>query len=199
MNSTINVDRPETSVPDRPRRSLAGLSFETNGVTECAQDEVAAFESRLLAAALDYADQGKHVFPCRPNKRPFTVNGFKAATAEASQIKAWWAQFPQALIGIATGTISDLIVLDVDMKNGNGFLELERLGLGHWLLAGRHVNTPSGGAHIWFEQADQTTRNSAGKIAPNVDVRGDGGYVIAPPSRPELNKPGYEFLFEGDA
>ncbi len=59
----------------------------------------------LLDAALELATEDKvPVFPCKPDKRPLTRNGFKDATCDVNQIKSWWQQYPDALIGVPTGS-----------------------------------------------------------------------------------------------
>ena len=80
----------------------------------------------MLDAALHYALALRiPVFPCNPDdKRPFTVHGFKDASREEAQVRAWWTRFPDAMIGIPTGEISGVWVLDIDVdpvKGVNGF------------------------------------------------------------------------------
>ena len=85
-------------------------------------------QNEILDAALKYAAAGLPVFPCRNapgqpgHKAPLTAHGYKDATADPAQIKAWWAKNPGALIGLPTGAITGIAVLDIDVKNGkNGF------------------------------------------------------------------------------
>lgn len=68
----------------------------------------------LLEAALYYAQHGLPVFPCGPDKRPLTTHGFKDATTKATQIKQWWHDQPNALIGMPTGEPTGIDVLDID-------------------------------------------------------------------------------------
>jgi hypothetical protein len=142
----------------------------------------AAAGNPLLAASLDYAGRGWPVFPCRPRtKTPATPHGLKDATLDVGLIEGWWAQWPDANVAILTGQPSGLVVVDVDVE-----------GLGAWYgLCDRFgtpptatVQTPSGGLHVYFahDYSRGDVRNSAGKIAPGIDVRGTGGYVVAPPS-----------------
>jgi hypothetical protein len=106
-------------------------------------------------------------------------HGLKQATTDGALIKYWWTSAPNANIGIATSGCHP--VLDVDVRhNGDKTLaELERKN--GPLPPTWRVVTGSGGTHVYFT-ADIEVRNSAGEIGPGLDVRGDGGYVVAPPS-----------------
>jgi len=126
---------------------------------------------------------GCPVFACDGQKRPLTEHGFKDATQDATLIRRMFAAPAATMIGMPTGEVTKLIVVDVDVKNGAQG--------GAWLDANSHrmpqtrtIKTASGGLHIYFRWT-RPTRNSASKIAPGIDVRGDGGYVIVAPS------PGY--------
>lgn len=138
--------------------------------------------SALLEAALHYAELGYPVFPCANGLKPtpLTRSGFKEASTDPAQIAAWWSQYPQASIGLAT---AGLLVIDVD-GSGNPWLTTERaLELAHTPTA----LTPRGGRHFVFRKPKGATWGcSVGKVAPQVDVRTDGGYiVVAPSSRPD--------------
>lgn len=156
------------------------------------------FPAQIVSAAQDYARQGYHVFPCKPDKSPYTEHGFKDATTDPFQIERWLQQWPDAMIGMATGARSGIVVIDVDIKNGvDGFAELAKRGI-EMPTDAVEVKTPSGGSHFYFSiQPGQSFRNSAGKIAPGVDVRADGGYVIVPPSRPAPDGPAYHYARDG--
>jgi putative DNA primase/helicase len=119
----------------------------------------------------------------RPGKHPRTQNGLKDATTDRDQIEAWWTSWPDANVGIRTGADSNLVVLDIDAKS-NGEQSLARLVEEHGLLP-RTVAalTGGGGRHLLFKHPGPELRNSAGKLGPGLDVRGDGGYIVAPPSR----------------
>ncbi|MBR0798949.1 bifunctional DNA primase/polymerase [Bradyrhizobium jicamae] len=134
--------------------------------------------SGALAAALIYIAKGVPVFPCRPDKKPFVAGGFKAASFDPRQVKEWWRQWPNAMIGLPTGNASGIAVLDIDKKGSvDGFVELP-----DWQTRSNViVSTPSGGAHLYF-RCGADIRSSASQIAPGLDVRGEGGYVIVPPS-----------------
>ena len=93
---------------------------ESNAPLEEQGNDIAiSTESQTLKAALDYAARGLPVFPCDPRgKRPLTANGFKAATRDEAQIRAWWQRQPDAMIGLPTGHASGVFVLDIDAKPG---------------------------------------------------------------------------------
>ena len=94
-------------------------------------------------AALAYAAAGVPVFPCGPDKRPLTPNGFKAASTNAATIAAWWTTHPRALIGRPTGAISGVVVLDVDIDGGTSKAGDDALNAGapYRLAIRRHVTT----------------------------------------------------------
>lgn len=130
----------------------------------------------LLEAALRYADMGYPVFPCAPGwKTPLTLHGYADATTEVGVIADWWSKYPNANIGLPT---SGLLVVDVD--GGDNTWPDEGVGeLGSSAIS----LTPRGGKHFIFRQPPDTSlRNTAGKLAPKVDTRGDGGYIVVPPS-----------------
>lgn len=123
------------------------------------------------------------IFPCDANKRPLTAHGFKDATRDPHEARAMCRN--AASLGMPTGRASGVVVIDIDVKNGRAGAD--------WLAANEHRlprtrrhRTQSGGFHLLFlAPADRSIRNSASKVANGVDVRGDGGYIIVPPS------PGY--------
>src|SRR5262245_21680318 len=141
----------------------------------------------MLAAALDYASRGIRVFPCRAdNKSPITKNGFYDATTDVKQIKDWWRHYPDAMIGVRCGPASGLWVFDADIDPDKGFdgpKELEGLIAKHGPLPPTPTSvTPRGGTHYFFRWNGIYIRNSTSKIAPGLDLRGNGGYAIVPPS-----------------
>ena len=135
--------------------------------------------SDLLAAALDYANTGIPVFPCLPRgKAPAVSRGFLSATANPATIRRYWT-VPERNIGMPTGVSSGIWVLDIDGDEGEA--SLRALETRHGAIPKtRSVNT-SRGRHVWFAYGEPIP-SSAGRIGPGIDVRGDGGYVIAPPS-----------------
>jgi len=136
-----------------------------------------------VEVALKYAALGWLVLPVKPrDKTPLTAHGLKDATTDHKVIKRWFARWPDANIAIRTGPESGFAVLDIDVKSG-GFDSLEMLAHKHGVLPDTMVSkTGGGGRHYFFKYPINGFKNSAGKIAPGVDTRGDGGYVVAPPS-----------------
>lgn len=171
----------------------------------------------LLHAALTYARLGWSVFPlhdttsgacsCRkgdctsPGKHPRTANGFKDAITDPAVITAWWTETPNANVGIATG-LSNIFVPDVDTKAYVDKDGIERHKVGAETLRALFeeygefpetytVQTWSGGWHYYFQMPEPRLKNSTGTdragLGPDVDTRGDGGYVVAAPSVVEEN------------
>jgi hypothetical protein len=134
----------------------------------------------MLKAALGYAQMGFAVFPCAPRgKTPLVKRGFKAATRDEAQIHEWWTRWPDSNIGIATGTASGLLVVDIDSLDGAKHLGELAEQFGKLPRTARVVTGK--GYHLYF-----CLPASCGRV-PNsaengLDIRGDGGYVIAPPS-----------------
>jgi hypothetical protein len=134
--------------------------------------------STLLKAALRYAELGYRVFPCVPGgKVPLTLHGFQEATTDVTQIEAWWTDHPNANIGMAT---AGLLVIDVDGPDNRWPQDAEKaLDLAQAATS----LTPRGGRHHIFQAPPGKTLScTAGKIAPKVDTRANGGYIVVPPS-----------------
>jgi P4 family phage/plasmid primase-like protien len=146
----------------------------------------------MLAAALQYAQRSMPVFPCKQDKSPATPNGFYGAATDEAQIRRWWSQQPDSLLGLSTGEASGLFVLDVD--NGEeGRASLAKLETEHGPLPETYaVSTPGNrskgkapGEQLYFRYPEgvEKVKSTVSVLGANLDVRGDGGYVIAPPSR----------------
>lgn len=151
--------------------------------------------------ALKYASFGLAVFPLRErDKRPLTRNGCKDASIDTSTIDAWWAKWPNANIGIATGAASGgLVVIDIDIddaKGEDGGVFLRRWEREHGELPETaQALTGRGGMHMLYRCMEEI-RNSANP-AVGIDVRGEGGYIVAPPSiHPNGNR--YEWELDID-
>jgi hypothetical protein len=140
----------------------------------------------MLRTALALARHKLHVFPCLPrDKRPACPRGVKDAT---ETIEKWWQERPECNVAIATGSISGVFAIDIDGADGE--LELRRLEAEHGPLPATVEVITGNGRHCYFKTpAGVPIRNSAGRIAAGIDVRGDGGYVIAPPSLHPSGKP----------
>lgn len=138
----------------------------------------------ITEAAVFLAQQWP-VFPCGANKAPLTEHGLHDAVSAEDEVRGLFRRPGVEMIGVPTGATSGVVVVDIDVKDGRPGDE--------WLAANEHRmprtrrhRTQSGGQHLLFQAPiGRRIRNSASKIAPGVDVRGDGGYVIVPPS------PGY--------
>lgn len=151
----------------------------------------------MLEEALRLAGEGFSVFPLHsmrgegilewdcscgracssPGKHPRTVTGLKEATLSPDLIRHWWEQWPDANIGIATGSPSGCYVVDLD--GATGLASWEATGIKH---VGLRARTGSGGRHLFYARGSDPMPNTAGRIGPKIDTRGDGGYVVAPPS-----------------
>ncbi len=154
------------------------------------------------AAALAYARLGWAVLPCHtirhgrcscgrsdcdsPGKHPIprlVPHGSNDASADADVIGGWWRAHPWANVAIATGTRSGLLVVDLDSAKtpGAAIALLDAMGPIDRAACCGHVVSGSGGSHYYFT-APEGGRCRVGWPVPGVDVRGDGGYVVAPPS-----------------
>jgi putative DNA primase/helicase len=157
----------------------------------------------MVHFALDYAARGWSVFPCSPHskhplvgcdkdaagKRIAGTGGVKKATTDARQVEEWWHRWPSAMIGVACGKASGIWALDPDApkKPGNpdGKANWAALRLKYGCPHTHTHLTPGGGEHLVFKwRPDRPLTNSEGDITgTGINVRGKGGYIIAPPSR----------------
>jgi putative DNA primase/helicase len=157
-------------------------------------EKTTKLDKSLKARALKYAARGWSVVPlysvedgicacargesCQhPGKHPRTPNGVHDATTDRKRIKAWLEKWPNANFGIATGHRSGIFVLDVDGKVGEASLEAlqDRYGRLPKTLTVKTGN----GRHLYFRCDGARVGNSAGRLGEGIDVRGDGGYVVA--------------------
>ena len=130
---------------------------------------------RAIDAALALVRGGIPVFPCNVDKSPTTPNGFHSAVCTAKAVQHLWRVYPGPLIGVPTGASSSLDILDIDpSKDGHIWLKAERYRLPK---TREHCSRSDGGLHFLFRHREGV-RNSAGRIAKGVDVRGEGGFVI---------------------
>ncbi len=159
-------------------------------------------EEPLAASAALYCRKGLSVIPCcwpTPDgrcgcrrghqdhdigKRPLVDwKTYQEGPAHADQIDEWWTRWPEANIGIVTGAVSGIVVIDAD--GPKGLASLQSLGpISTWVSK---TGREEGGLHVFFRHPGPDVRisNTAGRLPrlPGIDVRGDGGYVIVPPSR----------------
>lgn len=154
--------------------------------------------NEIFEAAVKYAKRGWSVFPVRKNKTPYTSKGFHDATTDLNTITKWWKKYPDANIGIATGSMSHgLTVIDIDIDESKGIHGDESFR--DWcdeegvFIDSLTAVTGRGGKHIYFTSTFPY-RNKTGCL-PGVDIRGEGGYVIAPPS---IHANGNPYYFDGD-
>lgn len=175
-------------------------------------DAVIDVESRL-DAALSYARGGFAVLPLHSalgdscscgrvscssvGKHPRTPRGVKDATTNQAKITGWYEKWPDANLGIATGQISGVVVLDIDVGIGkDGPLSLEHLKAEYGELPETvRSETGGGGFHLFFRWTGQNI-GSRTSLRPGIDFRGDGGYVVVPPS---VHVSGQSYVWEASS
>jgi hypothetical protein len=154
-------------------------------------------KSGMIDVAVSLASSGFAVFPCHtirsgrctcgkpdcdsPGKHPRTANGFKDATSDPAAVKKLFNRFNESNIGIATGAASGVWVLDVEAAGWQSWTDIEREH-GEELVT-PVVLTGGGGLHLYFSYNGREIKNKQKIGGMAIDVRGDGGYVIAPPSQ----------------
>ncbi len=157
-------------------------------------------ESPSLRAALQYASMGWAVFPVyeitssgdctcgkecgSPGKHPRVSHGLRDATTDPERIRKWWHRWPSANVAIRTGKISALVVFDVDPRHG-GDKSLDELEEQYGALPKKLIAlTGGGGRHLFFSHPGNREVKNAASLSgySGLDIRGDGGYVVAAPS-----------------
>lgn len=162
-------------------------------------------------AAADYTRRGYLVFPLytikdgqcscgdadcpSPGKHPLTTNGFKNATNDARTVEAWWRQWPEANVGLATGRAAGFFVLDVDGPEGAETLKTLEEAQG--ALPPTATVITGNGKHFYFKYPENGEIKNSTALGPGLHLRGEGGYVVAPPSD-HVSGRRYEWLVSPD-
>lgn len=136
-------------------------------------------QNELLNAALTYIGLGWNVIPLRPrDKKPLLPSWGEWQTKKVTEdmVKTWWQKHSDANVGILTGAISGIVVLDVDGEKGQKSLAQVAKG-----LPPTPISNTGKGSHYIYAHPGFEVKNFAGKL-PGLDFRGDGGYIVAPPS-----------------
>lgn len=140
-------------------------------------------DSQILEAALAGLERGWSIIPVRPRAKAPLIRWkpFESKRADARQLREWFERWPDANLAVVTGDISGLVVLDIDPRH-DGDASLKRLQQQHGRLPEtvRSI-TGGGGRHYFFKHPGREVRNRVG-FEPGMDIRGDGGSIVLPPS-----------------
>lgn len=176
---------PAVALPDLSTPLAAALSYAKRGWPVCPLHEPT--DSGCSCGRGDCGSVGKH---------PRTRAGLKDATTDEKTIRQWFARWPTANVALVTGSRSGLVVVDVDPRNG---------GADTWdTLTADHdaddptytVTTGGGGLHVYYQRGPHAIKSKSSAIPPGVDSKGEGGYVVAPPS---LHASGARYIVRLDA
>ncbi len=167
---------------------ITAMSAFASVISRMPEDMTPRQAALLLAAAR------VPVFPVATSKRPLTPHGFHDASTDPRQISTWWSRHPSANLAIPTGRPSGVDVVDVDVHGKvDGYLALNQAQaaglIDGWEMA---VRSPSGGLHLYFPVAQdsaplQAVQRSWQAARAGIDFRGNGGYIIVPPSSRTIN------------
>ena len=181
---STNTTEVGASVPEKTKvaggyQTTTATSKECSNIFPC---PTADSNNRMLLEALEYAASDWPVFPLLPNtKRPATTHGLKDASTDPETIRAWWARWPNANIGIALPP--HLVAVDIDVKDVDGHATMAELAAPHGGVPGTlAVETTTGGQHLYFTKPPEVRVKNRAGIRPGIDVRAHGGYLVAPPS-----------------
>ena len=160
-------------------RLEAALALAARGMAVFPLHYIAEHDGRLRCSCGNPSceNAGKHPYP------RLAARGLHSATSDLAAVARWWSAGGPYNIGLRTGIESGIVVIDVDPRHG-----------GDWTLIGLEAKfgsvpktwrnlTGGGGEHILFRHPGFPVANSAGALGPGIDVKGDGGYIVAPPSR----------------
>jgi hypothetical protein len=221
LEASEQVDAEEAT----PHKNVGGTEYQVVGTAGLSETPKTENDFSMLGWALQWAALGIPVFPlhevfdgictcsCTPKKcsggnhgcgsecsskgkHPRTKKGVDEATTDAEQIRAWWDQWPMANIGGAMGGPRRLLAVDVDPRNG-GDASLHDLVETHgdgWLDTRQH-KTGSGGYHFFYT-VPEGVNFSKGKLAPGIDLKWSGGYVVLPLS---LHASGLNYSIDNQA
>lgn len=182
---------------DKTDKQSAYYSAEFTKGYEKAREEL---ESIFGLEALDYLKRGIAIIPLKQNgKRPATKHGLNDWTDNPEQVRWWWTQAPTANVGGVMGLASGgvfAIDLDVHEDAANGIKTLEEWEIAHGKLPETWAQQTGSGGRQLFYRTSQPLKNSANSEL-GVDIRGDGGYVVLPPSMHPCGEP-YEWLVSPD-
>lgn len=176
-------EREAQASPLQKREDTAISSQNINKILET---------GNFLDVAMFYAQNNIKVFPVkRQDKKPLCANGFKAATTDKVVLQEWNNKFSNCNVGIPTGHINNIFVVDIDGEQG--FKSLNCLELIYGKLDAPTVITGKG-KHLYFKMPENVElKCSTSKIANHIDIRANGGYVVAPPS---IHENGHRYTWE---
>lgn len=183
-NLLIEKQEREAQASPLPKREDTAISSQNiNKILET---------RNFFDIAMFYTERNIKVFPVkRQDKKPLCANGFKSATTDKVVLQEWNNKFPNCNVGIPTGHINNIFVVDVDGEQG--FKSLNRLELIYGKLDAPTVITGKG-KHLYFKMPENVElKCSTSKIADHIDIRANGGYVVAPPS---IHENGHRYTWE---
>ena len=132
----------------------------------------------MIDAALSLSSTGIPIFPVKADKKPYITSWQDKATIDPLMVKKWWRQWPEANVAMPTGHQSGFVAVDVDVKNGvDGYESLSSIEAMFGVQGTRRIETPSGGVHLIY-RCTQKVKSRVG-ILDGIDIRGDGGYIVA--------------------
>jgi hypothetical protein len=153
----------------------------------------------MIKHALKYREAGFSVIPIKPDydpveekflKKPYTNwKAYQRTLPTVEEITSWWTKWPDAMIGIVTGDVSNVFAIDCDTEES--YQKIQSMIPDSFLTP--TVSTPRGGKHLWVKCSNGNQLTTVSAVMPDVDTRGNGGYVIAPPSKNEKGGK-YEWL-----
>jgi Bifunctional DNA primase/polymerase, N-terminal len=173
MNLDINLGSPASGPPRAEALRQAAAAYVLRG-WRVLPLWWPATTGDCACGLTDCESVGKH-----PISR-LVPHGLHDATSDVDTIGCWWSRAPFANIGIRTGAESGLVVVDVDGEAG--LRSLRALITSHVVIRPTWARTGPGGWHAYFAHPGIAVPNSTGRLGEGLDVRGDGGYVVAPPS-----------------